>query len=59
MDAPAIGESVDQKQSTAFRVFRASRADLVLEPVALVDHLAAHSALVELKSEDDLATSML
>ena len=59
MDAPAIGEFRDQKQSTASDVFRTSRADLVLEPAALIDHLAANDALVELKSEDDLAASML
>ena len=59
MDAPASGESPDQKQSTAADIFRTSRSDLVLEPAALVDHLAAHNALVELKSEDHLAASML
>ena len=59
MDAPAIGESRDQKQSTAPDVFRTPRANLVLEPVALVDHLAANDALVEFKPEDDPATSML
>ena len=59
MDAPAIGEGRDQKQSTAPDVFRASRADLVLKSAALINHLAASNALVELKSEDDLATSML
>jgi hypothetical protein len=59
VDASAIGESRDQKRSTASDVFRTSRADLVLEPAALVDHLAANAVLVELKSEDDPATSTL
>ena len=58
MDAPAIGESLDQKQPTAADFVRTSRADLVFEPAALIDDLAANNALVELKSEDDLATSM-
>jgi hypothetical protein len=55
---PAIVESLDQKQSTAADVVRTSRADFKLEAAALIDHLAANNALVELKSEDDLATSM-
>jgi hypothetical protein len=59
MNAPSIGEFRDQKQSTAPDVFRTSRADLVLEPAALIDHLAANNALVELKTEDDLAASMI
>ncbi len=58
VDAPASGESLDQKQSTAADVVRASRAEFVLEAAALIDHLAANNALVELKSEDDLATSV-
>ena len=59
VDAPAIGESRDEEQSTASDVLRTSCADLVLEPAALVDHLAADDVLVELNSEDDLATSVL
>ena len=47
-----------RKQSTAADVVRTSRADFVLEAATLIDHLAANNALVELKSEDDLATSM-
>ena len=58
VDAPAIAESLDEKQSTAADVVRTSRADFVLEAAALIDHLAANNAVVELKSEDDLATSM-
>ena len=59
VDAPAIGESRDEEQAAASDVLRTSRADLVLEPAALVDHLAANDVLVELKSEDDLAASVL
>jgi ERCC4-type nuclease len=59
MDAPAIGESRDDKQSMASDILTTSRADHVLEPAALVDYLAANDAVVESKSEHDLAMSML
>jgi len=58
VDARAIGESLDQKQCTAADVVRTSCAEFVLEAAALIDHLTANNALVELKSEDDRATSM-
>ena len=58
VDAPAIGECFDQKQSAAADFFRSARADLAFEPGALIDDFAANDLLVELKSEDDLATSM-
>ncbi len=59
MDAPAIGDVRDQKQAATPDVVRTSRADLVLKPAALVNHLSANNSPVELKSEDDLTASML
>src|SRR3954454_20009780 len=48
MNAPAISECRDQRQSTAPHVLRTSFANLVFEPAALVGHLAADDAIVEL-----------
>ena len=58
MDAPATGESVDQKQPAAADFFGTPRTDLAFEPGALVDDLAADDRVVDLESEDDLASSV-
>ena len=42
VNAPTVGESLDQRQSAAADVVRSSRADLVLETAAFVDDFAAN-----------------
>jgi hypothetical protein len=58
VDAPAVGERFDEKQSAAADLVSSSRADLVLEPAALIDDFPANDPIVELKSKDDLATAV-
>jgi hypothetical protein len=58
MDAPVTGESIDQVQPTAADFLRSSRAYLAFKPGALVDDLAADDLVVDVKSEDDLASAV-
>jgi hypothetical protein len=56
VDAPAVGERFDEKQSAAAELVSSPHADLVLEPAALIDDFPANDSTVELKAKDDLAT---
>ena len=58
MDSPTTCESVDHKQPATAEVLGCSRANLMHEPGALVDHLATDDLVVEAKPEDHLTDSM-